>query len=259
MKTDSPYIPVRVLTTFCPPPPHTHTFRLCATCVRTCMAGSLNTAMCTCDCDEEKTGMGGGFCEQPTIRCAYGGYPVVDKSKGERGPWTASCVCPKDGVTKKPIATGRRCERCERKCQNGGVVDVESCTCQCPKSHRGENCETCTMKASDCQNGGKFLANKCQCECPKDKFRGYDCGVPICFSGMKIGFQYDYKCKSYLSPSWYSPSHAAHITLCGSHTVLCPTRAVIKCLVPNAFTHSLHSLAHLNSYDRGKTNHKEDC
>jgi hypothetical protein len=135
----------------------------CNECVRVCNAGTRDDDSCTCKCDVLNTGMGGGFCEKPVLKCAFDGIATVDKSID--GGWKAKCTCPKDGVTNLPIATGRTCNKCVRKCQNGAQTDPESCTCRCPKSHSGEMCETCTLKQSDCQNGGVFDASTCKCTC----------------------------------------------------------------------------------------------
>ena len=164
--------------------------KFCNECVRKCKAGTLDTDSCKCKCDVVNTGMGGGFCEKPVLKCAFDGIAFVDKTVV--GGWTAKCTCPKDGVTNKPIATGRTCNTCVRKCQNGGRVDPESCTCRCPKSHSGEMCETCSLKQSDCQNGARFDAKTCKCTCGSD-FKGFDCGVPAaanCFNGLEMGYQY---------------------------------------------------------------------
>lgn len=79
---------------------------------------------------------------------------------------------------------GPDCRDCSTVCLNGGEVDRETCTCNCPgnrmqlprceckKKYRGQNCSQCQF--TQCRPCGEFDWEKCQCSC-QPGFGGRNC------------------------------------------------------------------------------------
>jgi len=68
---------------------------------------------------------------------------------------------------------------CDVECTNGGSINYDTCTCNCPYPYSGLNCEINVLLACHtwigCLHGG-FLTIDCSCNCPSG-WTGQNCGV----------------------------------------------------------------------------------
>ena len=61
------------------------------------------------------------------------------------------------------------------KCLNGGILDVNTCTCDCPNPFTGW---TCAGNISACFIGRMLDIHTCTCDCP-NTFTGWTCAGNI--------------------------------------------------------------------------------
>merc|ERR1740121_2264790 len=92
--------------------------------------------------------------------------------------WDSSTGCRiEQGLEAQSIcAVGEFGCQCARKCENGGVLDVDSCTCKCPGDHRhGWMGPDCREEYGSCQAGdgstNKEAARQCVVKNKCDTFQ----------------------------------------------------------------------------------------
>ncbi|KAL8565251.1 hypothetical protein ACOMHN_001149 [Nucella lapillus] len=130
-----------------------------------CINGwELDPSTCTCMCNGPRKGK---YCQ--TFDCTKAD-PVNCKKhrpshcgkeyRGLQDNSTCPHLCGLCGV------------QCRLGCQNGGVLNKTSCTCECKGNFQGRTCEQC--QGLECKNGGVLNMTTCTCDC-KGKFQGNTC------------------------------------------------------------------------------------
>ena len=80
------------------------------------------------------------------------------------GTESATGTCKHGKVAIDVLCTGS----CPRKCEHGGILNKQSCSCECKFPYSGGSCETCGLKDSDCHHNTIHNNKECQCVAPKD-------------------------------------------------------------------------------------------
>jgi len=114
-----------------------------------------------------------GWCIDKT-----GGHCQIDKrDDGEPAPSHANCTY----WIPFQVKQTNKCDpfNCDVECTNGGSINYDTCTCNCPYPYAGLNCEINVMLACytwvECFHGG-FLTLDCSCNCPSG-WTGQNCDV----------------------------------------------------------------------------------
>merc|ERR1712166_1098403 len=105
----------------------------CIECVRDCGPGVRDDENCMCDCFTELTGRVGSFCQIPERECSFGAKNIDLKNPGvgSGNGMITGCECRTD-YKGRAVSKGDDCEVCVRSCDNGGELDVDTCTCEIP-------------------------------------------------------------------------------------------------------------------------------
>ncbi|KAL8570783.1 hypothetical protein ACOMHN_006933 [Nucella lapillus] len=130
--------------------------------------GQLDLNTCTCQCSGNRMGTNCSEidCTQQDIFSGCRDGSIPSSQCGQPGTLlTDTTVCP-HLCSICPACNGKTCD-------NGGTLNEDTCTCQCPSGYGGDTCEV-ECSTIECQNGGTLNAENCRCDCPLE-FDGRYC------------------------------------------------------------------------------------